>query len=226
MLQRPGLSGPGLGRIEADPRPRMRAALARKGVVIMSVIESASGVSRISPKQLYDLHQSGQPVELIDVRTPAEYRSLHATIARVVPLDELNPKKFMDKRRGAKHDPLYVICRSGTRSEKACERFLSAGYTDVVSVSGGTLAWENAGLPVVRGRKMLPLDRQVQITAGTMALFGFTLGELVNTNWFLLAGFVGCGLVFAGVTGFCPLGWVIAKMPWNQAGRDEPCCER
>ena len=73
---------------------------------------------------------------------------------------------------------------------------------------------------------MLPLDRQVQITAGTMALTGFTLGELVNPNWFLLAGFVGCGLVFAGVTGFCPLGWVIAKMPWNQAGRDEAAVRR
>ena len=65
---------------------------------------------------------------------------------------------------------------------------------------------EKAGLPVVRGKKMLPLDRQVQITAGTMALAGFALGEFVNSNWFLLAGFVGCGLVFAGVTGFCPLG--------------------
>ena len=192
----------------------------------MSVIESAAGIAKISPKQLYELFQSGKPVELIDVRTPAEYRSLHATIARVAPLDELNPKKFMETRRGSKDEPIYVICRSGTRSEKACEKFLSAGCTNVVNVTGGTLAWEKAGLPVVRGKKMLPLDRQVQITAGTMALTGFALGELVNSNWFLLAGFVGCGLVFAGVTGFCPLGWVIAKMPWNQAGRDEACCPR
>lgn len=204
----------------------MRAALVREGVLLMSVIESAAGMAKISPNQLYDLFQSGRPVELIDVRTPAEYRSLHATIARVVPLDELNPKKFMETRRGSRDEPIYVICRSGTRSEKACDKFLSAGCTNVVNVTGGTLAWEKAGLPVVRGKKMLPLDRQVQITAGTMALTGFALGELVNSNWFLLAGFVGCGLVFAGVTGFCPLGWVIAKMPWNQAGRDEACCPR
>jgi rhodanese-related sulfurtransferase len=193
--------------------------------VIMAT-ESVTGIARISAKQLYELYQSGKPVELIDVRTPAEYRSLHATIATLVPLDELNPKKFMETCRGTRHDPLYVICRSGTRSEKACERFFSAGYTDVVNVTGGTLAWEQAGLPVVRGKKMLPLDRQVQVTAGTMALAGFSLGEFVNPNCFLLAGFVGCGLVFAGVTGFCPLGWVIAKMPWNQAGRDDACCSR
>ncbi len=204
----------------------MRAALVLEEVMLMSVIESAAGIAKISPKRLYELYQRGEPVELIDVRTPAEYRSLHATIARVAPLDELNPKKFMETRLGASHEPLYVICRSGTRSEKACEKFFSAGYTDVVNVTGGTLAWEKAGLPVVRGKKMLPLDRQVQITAGTMALAGFALGELVNSNWFLLAGFVGCGLVFAGVTGFCPLGWVIAKMPWNQVGREEACCSR
>jgi rhodanese-related sulfurtransferase len=192
----------------------------------MGVMESGAGTARISPKQLYELHQSGKPVELIDVRTPAEYRSLHATIARVVPLDELNPRKVMEARRGAKDEPLYVICRSGTRSEKAREKFLAAGFTNVVDVTGGTLAWQEAGLPVVRGKKMLPLDRQVQITAGTMALTGFALGELTDPNWFLLSGFVGCGLVFAGVTGSCPLGWVIAKMPWNQAGRDDACCPR
>ena len=192
----------------------------------MSVIESAPGSARISPKQLYDLCQSGKPVELIDVRTPAEYRSLHATIARLVPLDELDPKRIMETRGGAPHEPLYVICRSGARGEKAREKFLAAGYKDVVNVTGGTLAWEQAGLPVERGKSVLPLDRQVQIMAGTLILIGFALGELVNANWFLLAGFVGCGLVFAGLTGLCPLGWVIAKMPWNQAGRDEACCPR
>ena len=189
----------------------------------MSVIENTPGSVKISPKQLYELFESGKPIELIDVRTPAEYRSLHATMARLAPLDELNPKRFVETRRGGQHEPIYFICRSGIRSEKACEKFLAAGYREVVNVTGGTLAWEKAGLPVVRGRNMLPLDRQVQITAGMMALAGFTLGELLNENWFLLAGFVGCGLVFAGVTGFCPLGWVIARMPWNQAGRDEAC---
>ena len=97
----------------------------------------------------------------------------------------------------------------------------AAGFTDVVNVTGGTLAWAQAGLPVARGKRMLPLDRQVQIMAGTMALAGFALGEIVNANWFLLSGFVGCGLIFAGVTGFCPSASIIAKLPWNQAGRDE-----
>jgi rhodanese-related sulfurtransferase len=192
----------------------------------MSLTESAPGTAKISPKQLYELVQSGKPVELIDVRTPAEYRSLHASIARLVPLDELDVERFIENRRGARDEPLYVICRTGARGEKACGRFLSAGFTNVVNVAGGTQAWEQAGLPVVRGRTMLPLDRQIQIAAGALVLSGFVLGEAVNANWFLLSGFVGCGLLFAGLTGFCPLGQFMARMPWNQAGRDGACCSR
>jgi rhodanese-related sulfurtransferase len=190
----------------------------------VSVLESPTVGSTINPQRLGALLQSGQAIELIDVRTPAEYRSKHAAGARLVPLDELDPKAVMTSRRGGAGDPLYVICRTGTRGEKACARFLAAGYSNVVNVAGGTEAWEKAGLPVVRGKRMLPLDRQVQLTAGTMALVGFALGELVDPRWFLLSGFVGCGLVFAGATGFCPLGWVIARMPWNQAGREAACC--
>ena len=191
----------------------------------MSFIECSADVSTINPEPLYALYQSGQPVELIDVRTPAEYRSLHATIARVVPLDELNPRELMESRLGAKHDPLYVICHSGVRGQKARE-VRRGGVHECGQCGGGTLAWNRAGLPVVRGRWMLPLDRQIQITAGAMALTGFSLGELVDPNWFLLAGFVGCGLLFAGLTGSCPMGRVLAKMPWNRLARDQDCCTR
>jgi rhodanese-related sulfurtransferase len=194
--------------------------------VTVYVVESLSGASSITPQQLYELYQSGQPMELIDVRTPAEYRSVHATIASLAPLDELDPRTLMNARRGVAGDPIYLICRSGTRSEKACQKFLKAGFTNVVSVAGGTSAWERAGLPVIRGKRILPLDRQFQLAAGTMVLAGFALGELVDPNWFLLAGFVGCGLVFAGATGFCPLAKMIARMPWNQVGVEATCCPR
>lgn len=185
----------------------------------MKGVEEASGIAQISPAQLHERYLRGEPVELIDVRTPAEYRSVHAAMAVLAPLDQLDPKRLMEARGEAQGEPLYVICRSGTRSTKACERFLNAGYGNVVNVTGGTDAWARAGLPVSRGKWMLALDRQVQIAAGTMALAGVALGAAWDANWFLLAGFVGCGLLFAGLTGFCPLGWVVARMPWNQAGR-------
>jgi len=49
-----------------------------------------------------------------------------------------------------------------------------------------------------------------------MVLVGFALAWLVNPLWLALSGFVGCGLVFAGVTGFCGMGVILSRMPWNR----------
>lgn len=51
----------------------------------------------------------------------------------------------------------------------------------------------------------LPLMRQVQIAAGGLILIGVVLGYAVNSSFFLLSGFVGAGLMFAGISGF--VGW-------------------
>ena len=107
----------------------------------------------------------------IDVRTPVEFRELHAADARNVPLDQLDPAAIIQARNGS-DEPLYVICRSGGRGRQACEKFLAAGFTNVVNVEGGTLAWAECGLPVVRGKKTISLERQVRIAAGSLVLLG------------------------------------------------------
>lgn len=170
----------------------------------------------ISPKQLYETIQSGQSVELIDVRTPAEFQEVHASIARNVPLDQLDAAKIAAERNGG-GQPLYLICRSGSRGNQACEKFLAAGYPNIVNVEGGTQAWEQAGLPVVRGRKAVSLERQVRIAAGSLVLIGAILAWFVHPAFIGLSAFVGAGLVFAGVTDTCGMGMMLAKMPWNQA---------
>jgi len=58
--------------------------------------------------------------------------------------------------------------------------------------------------------------RQVQIAAGLLAVLGVILGFLVSPLFFLLSGFIGAGLIFAGVTGFCGMARVLATAPWNQ----------
>ena len=171
-------------------------------------------VTTITPQKFSELIHSGNAIELIDVRTPVEYREVHVSCARNVPLDQLNAGQFAAGRSGT--EPLYVICRSGSRGKQACEKFLAAGYTNVVNVEGGTQAWDQAGLPVVRGKKAISLERQVRIAAGLLVLTGSALGAFVSPYWIALSGFVGAGLTFAGITDTCGMGMLLARMPWNQ----------
>ena len=181
-------------------------------------------IMTITPRQLAELCKGGQ-IDLLDVRTPVEFRELHAAHARNVPLDRLDPAAVMQARNGSKDEPLYVICRSGSRGRQACEKFLAAGFPNVVNVEGGTLAWAECGLPVVRGQKAISLERQVRMAAGLLVLLGALLGWLVHPALVGLAAFVGAGLVFAGITDTCGMGMLLARMPWNQVKDSaSPCC--
>jgi rhodanese-related sulfurtransferase len=156
-------------------------------------------VTTISPKCLAELCRSGK-IDLIDVRTPVEFREVHVERARNVPLDRLNPVAVIEGRNGRRDEPLYVICRSGSRGRQACEMFLAAGFANVVGVEGGTLACAEAGVPVVRG-------------------------WLVHPAFLGLSALIAAGLVFAGITDTCGMGMLLARMPWNQV-KDNPsgCC--
>lgn len=155
-------------------------------------------------------------VDVIDVRTPLEYREVHAEAARNVPLDSLDPRAVMSRRNGSADEPLYVICKSGARAAKAQQKFIDAGFANVVNIQGGTEAWVTAGLPVVRGKKSMSLERQVRIAAGSIVLTGALLGLFVHPYFTAISAFVGAGLVFAGLTDSCAMGMLIAKMPWNK----------
>jgi rhodanese-related sulfurtransferase len=187
-------------------------------------------VATISPTTLADLRRKGDRVTLIDVRTPAEFGEVHVDFAHNIPLDRLDLQAV---KAVAGDGPVYFVCKSGTRSQKACEQLRAAGMTDVISVAGGTAACEAAGVPVVRGRKVMSLERQVRIAAGALVAVGAALaafGPEAPVNWQAigagLAGFVGCGLVFAGITDTCGMAMLIARMPWNQACRTATTCSR
>ena len=151
---------------------------------------------------------------LIDVRTPAEFRELHAEGAANVPLAGLDAARLAGESGGA---PVVLLCRTGSRAEAARRKLEAAGHGGASVYEGGTLAWEAAGLPVVRGRKAVSLERQVRIGAGGLVLAGVALGLLAHPALFGLAGFVGAGLVFSGLTDTCGMGAVLARMPWNRA---------
>lgn len=170
----------------------------------------------ITPRELAEVCEKDKKVELIDVRTPVEYREVHLQIARNVPLDQLDPATLMKDRDGSANEPLYVVCRSGSRGRQACEKFVQAGFSNVVNVEGGTMACLQAGLPVVRGKSAISLERQVRIAAGLLVLIGAALGWLVHPAFIGLSAFVGAGLVFAGITDTCGMGLILARMPWNR----------
>jgi rhodanese-related sulfurtransferase len=183
-------------------------------------------VATISPGSFADLRRRGEGVTLIDVRTPAEYDEVHVEGARNIPLDRLDPRAIATEHAG-KAGPLYFVCKSGGRSQKACEQMIAAGIHDVVSVEGGTAACETAGIGVARsGRKVMSLERQVRICAGGLVVLGAVLGQFVNPAWHALSAFIGAGLVFAGVTDTCGMAMMLAKMPWNQVRGAATCCAR
>jgi rhodanese-related sulfurtransferase len=170
----------------------------------------------ITPQQLAELCQGGGSIELLDVRTPVEFREVHIAGARNVPLDRLDPVAVMGGRVANRDQPQYVICRAGSRGRQACEQFVAAGFPNVVNVEGGTLACVAAGLLLVRGKKAISLERQVRIAAGAVVLGGMLLSWLVHPVFLGLSAFVGGGLIFAGVTDTCGMGMLLARMPWNQ----------
>lgn len=174
-------------------------------------------VPTISAARLAELAKT-DGVVLIDVRTPAEFEEVHVTFARNVPLDELDPKA-LGVEPG---EPVFVVCQKGGRGAKACEKLLAAGFAHVTNVEGGTLACVEAGVPVVRGRKAISLERQVRIAAGSLVLLGTGM-SFVHPAFIGIAMFVGGGLVFAGVTDTCGMGMLLARMPWNRRKPSAAC---
>ncbi|HEX4140554.1 MAG TPA: rhodanese-like domain-containing protein [Candidatus Methylacidiphilales bacterium] len=170
----------------------------------------------IRPADLQTLLLREPDLALIDVRTPVEFAEVHVPQAINAPLDQLEPSALIESRHWPIDQPAYLLCRSGARAAKAAEKFAKAGHDIGVVVEGGTLAWIEAGLPVDRGTaKVISLERQVRIAAGSLVVLGLVLAWAVHPYFLALSGFVGVGLVFAGVTDWCGMGLLLAKAPWN-----------
>jgi rhodanese-related sulfurtransferase len=173
-------------------------------------------VKTIPIAEFRELLDTGKALTILDVRTPGEFDRLHAKGAESMPLNDLNPAVVAAKARQT-DNTVYVLCHSGTRAAMACSALHDAGLTHVYSIEGGTKAWESAGLPVIRGTsRVISLERQVRIGAGSIVLLGLLLAWLVHPLFTLVAAFIGAGLVFAGVTDICGMAILLGKMPWNR----------
>jgi rhodanese-related sulfurtransferase len=150
-------------------------------------------------------------IAVIDVREPMEYATGHIAGSMNVPLSRLHQA---DLPQG----PLVLVCQSGNRSAKGVQALLQQGHPHpITDLQGGIPTWQQAGLPVRRMKNApLPLMRQVQIAAGSLVLLGLILSNTVAPAWIILTWFVGAGLTFAGISGFCGMARLLAVMPWNK----------
>jgi rhodanese-related sulfurtransferase len=176
------------------------------------------GITTISAREFARRHAEG--VHALDVRTPAEHAGLHVEGAVCCPVGEWQTAQLLSDLRArgfSAQDTLYLLCQSGRRAQMAAEQIARESDVNVVVVDGGTEACVAAGLPVRQGgRRVWSLERQVRVAAGFLVLSGVVLGTLVAPGWYVLSGFVGAGLMFAGITDTCAMGMLIARMPWNR----------
>lgn len=151
-------------------------------------------------------------VLLIDVREPGEYLSEHIPGAQSMPLSTFDPHQLKNISRR-----IVLQCQSGNRSEKAAHKMFEAGFVRVTHLQGGLPTWKAAGYPTKVNKKApISMFRQVQIVAGSLGLLGTLLGVWLSPWFLIVPGFIGAGLLFAGVTNTCAMAMLLSKLPYNR----------
>lgn len=113
---------------------------------VLLVSQQLQASEGIDVRQAQNMGKQG--ALLLDVREPGEYSEVHAANVQLIPLGELNMR--LKEISAHKDKPIVVMCRSGRRSARAVALLQDAGFTQVSNMKGGMLAWEEAGLEVIR----------------------------------------------------------------------------
>lgn len=150
---------------------------------------------------------------IIDVREPGEYRRDHIPGSINIPLSEL--KARLNELEGK--SAIAICCESGVRAKKALAEVPDDFVGELKILTGGMQAWRKESYPLnVDSSAPISMQRQVQIVAGSMVAIGTVLGVTVSPWFLVIPGFVGCGLVFAGITNTCGLAMMLSKLPYNR----------
>lgn len=162
---------------------------------------------------LRELINSGHAPRLLDVRTPAEFETLHIPGAYNVPLDLL--REHREELRNHLDEDVVLICRSGARATQAGQTLAGVGLPNLKILNGGMLAWQAANAPTRQGTARWDLERQVRLVAGSIVLLS-VLGSVFVPGLKWVAGFLGGGLAFAALTNTCAMGMMLSKLPYNR----------
>jgi rhodanese-related sulfurtransferase len=153
---------------------------------------------------------------VIDVRSPAEFETVHVHGSYNVPLPLLGEHAAQVADR-IDHRTV-LVCQSGVRAADAHRRLSAVGMGDLHVLEGGVPAFERSGGRVVRGRARWGLERQVRLVAGSLVTAG-VLGSLWKRPAIVLAGAVGAGLTFSALTDTCAMARALSALPYNRADK-------
>lgn len=159
---------------------------------------------------------------LIDVRTVGEALVEHLPGSLYLPFDLVNEERL--KGLGIEDKTPILVCRSDVRAKQAAEALVKE-MEKVAVLDGGLVQWKEDGLPTTKGRRSIPLDRQVLVGAGSMMMLFTILGLLFSPVFFVLNIFMAGGMIFAGATGACGMARILVMMPWNKAPLCEGSCD-
>jgi rhodanese-related sulfurtransferase len=177
----------------------------------MAFLENQS--AGIDSRTLREWLDQGTDVTMVDVRTPAEFETVHIPGSYNVPLDMLD-----EHRSELSHltHPLVLVCRSGNRATQAERKLSESGPPNVTVLEGGIISWLEVGGVVRRGRPRWDLERQVRLVAGAL-IFSGVLASVVFEPAKWVAGAVGAGLTVAALTNTCAMGMLLSKLPYNRS---------
>lgn len=166
----------------------------------------------LTPNELANMMQQGEPIQIVDVRSPSEFASGHIPTAINIPMEEVEAR-LSDLNP---NERLVLVCQMGDRASITCE-LLREKRSDAKVLEGGTDAWVSTGHEIVTStRTRWSIERQVRLTVGLLVLLFSSLAFFVHPFWIFGTMFFGAGLTFAGLTNFCGMAALYSLMPWNR----------
>jgi rhodanese-related sulfurtransferase len=184
----------------------------------MTSPSSLTDVTELAPETLRTWVGEHQGLVVIDVRSAAEFESMHIRGSYNVPLPLLS--EHTDELADRLGSRVVLVCQSGARAEQARQSLAGSGIDTAYVLTGGVPGFAASGGDVVNGKDRWDLERQVRFAAGSLVVLGLAGGKFVSPRIRMLAGIIGAGLTFSAATNTCAMGQAISAMPWNRAVKE------
>jgi rhodanese-related sulfurtransferase len=120
-------------------------------IVVGEVMRLLRKYKELTPAELTQLINRDNAL-VIDLSSFADYEKAHIPGSKHVAMSQFDPETNKDLSK-AKELPVVAVCKDGRTSGKAAERLIKAGFQKVFILEGGVHAWQQAQLPVAKGKK-------------------------------------------------------------------------